>query len=224
MLTEPDIKKFCSTDKHRKEICTVLYTGNEAVATDGHVMVCILSDHPRETEEIRLRTVGQIDNILSRFSDVSNSSGWCTIPDLPPEEERACPDCNGTGKEVACASCDGEGEIELDHSWQDYAGKWHNDDYTVECSHCEGTGIENEIIGGQCVNCHGTGKVIVEQHINFGFAVFDRELLAKVAALPGCKMLPGKRYQENLIRGDGWRGIIMPRREQDTDITVAWPE
>ena len=41
---------------------------------------------------------------------------------------------------VSCPSCDGDGTIMLDHSYQDVHGAWQTDEYEVECSYCHGEG------------------------------------------------------------------------------------
>ena len=41
---------------------------------------------------------------------------------------------------VSCPSCDGDGTITLDHSYQDVQGAWQTDEYEVECSYCHGDG------------------------------------------------------------------------------------
>ena len=42
---------------------------------------------------------------------------------------------------VSCPSCDGDGTITLDHSYQDVHGAWQTDEYDVECMYCHGYGI-----------------------------------------------------------------------------------
>lgn len=42
---------------------------------------------------------------------------------------------------VSCPSCDGDGNITLDHSYQDVHGAWQTDEYDVECMYCHGYGI-----------------------------------------------------------------------------------
>jgi RecJ-like exonuclease len=42
---------------------------------------------------------------------------------------------------VSCPSCDGDGTITLDNSYQDVHGAWQTDEYDVECMYCHGYGI-----------------------------------------------------------------------------------
>lgn len=44
---------------------------------------------------------------------------------------------------IKCPSCDGDGEIEFDHSFKDLDGKWNHTSYEVECEYCQGEGSFN---------------------------------------------------------------------------------
>ena len=41
---------------------------------------------------------------------------------------------------VKCPSCDGDGEIEFQHSFKGTDGVWQYTSYEVECEYCEGEG------------------------------------------------------------------------------------
>ena len=226
MLTEKDLLPFVSHEEYRKTLQNIIHTGAEAIATDGAILIAIPSDEPCETETKALEIAASCESIIqSALMDVEcYGRKWAKIPDFPHSSQKDCPECDGTGKAVDCDCCDGKGELELDHDWQDRNLEWHYDHYTVECSVCDGTGTRNELKKSKCTECNGTGKVDDDIGIDFGFAVFSNRLLEKIIKLPGCEMRPAGRLSCTPIRGDGWRGVIMPRREQETDIKIAWPE
>lgn len=226
MLVEKDLLPFVSHDECREILQNIIHTGTEAIATDGVILIAIPSDEPCETEPKALEIAESCESIIQSALMDAECYGrkWAKIPDFPHSSQKDCPECDGTGKAVDCDCCDGKGELELDHDWQDRNLEWHYDHYTVECSVCDGTGTRNELKKSKCTECNGTGKVDDDIGIDFGFAVFSNRLLEKIIKLPGCEMRPAGRLSGPPIRGDGWRGVIMPLREQETDIKIAWPE
>lgn len=208
------LSKFCSDDEYRPSLSAITHDGEFAFATDGLILVRTASSHPATEGKGAEKLAESVRNLFAANFPATESDLWTSeIPTGTPETE-LCKTCGGSGKSQECPSCDGDGNVHLDHSWMDAAKKWHNDDYECECRHCEGSGK----IGGEsddCDDCGGTGSVDKPTACAFGIAFFDAKQLNRLRGLPGLQMHPlinGKPMQPHPIRGDGWTGIISPMR------------
>jgi len=176
-------------------------------AINGRVLVCISGDLGITTDKTSL-----LVNILQKSIE-SCGTIPCEIPSFT-KKVILCPSCKGTGTDKKCPECEGDGNIDLDHSWMK-DGKWKTSTYEAECQSCEGRGEEND--GIHCRYCDGK-KQITEfdvKQIKVGSQFFDPELLTDLMRYDGFQL-----FNNESVLGaayficEGAKGILMPMREE----------
>jgi len=182
------LKQFCHDDHHTLSAPWSLE--EHTYASDGHIMIRVA----------RLPEVPENDRApdARKILPKAQPAEWFTLPDckLPGLED--CPTCNGKGKDVECPECDGDGEVWLKNSYNEYE---------CECKSCEGSGQLPE-----CPKCNGTGKLYPNEGIQVGCAKFHPKYLLRLAALPNCKIGPMAPTETAWITFDGGEGVLMPVR------------
>ena len=193
------LKKFCSENLTRTNMTTPWSTGTYSYATNGHMIVRV----PR-LAEVPERDDAPPTDYLFPYKEPPEWIPLSTIamPDIAPETEKTCPDCNGAvGDEGAdCPECDGDGIVEFDNEYSDYE---------IDCKTCNGEGKVKE-----CETCNSTGKIKVKSlnPVAVGGEHFQLNYLLTLKSLPNCKIgpnpaLPLKQTPFVFYGGDG---LLMP--------------
>jgi hypothetical protein len=147
----------CSTDPYRRNIHRPWRAGEWVYATDGHVLVrvpvglapevgpWVCPENATKLEDRPPNAPG-----LDRYLEYAPAA-WLPMPSLPAQKMETCDICEGLGRYVICADCDGSGAVE----WR--RGRH---DYSAECQECDGHGkYGSEDTGAPCEQCGGTGRV-----------------------------------------------------------------
>lgn len=176
------------------------------VATDGRTVVC-LDSYDGDASAL-MEAPANIDlAIVQHLAGVDLATQWASVAGLTFPELQACTRCGGSGSMVRreCTDCDGEGEF--DHGMHTYECKACDGDGWVEnrastrddpeaesCTYCGGAGV-----GGRAVYMDVPGMpkgVGADARLMLRFPV-DSEFAAGNCVL---------------LRGSGWRGVVMPLR------------
>ena len=201
-----DFTKFCADENDSRTYLQKPFRVAEGIVyCDGKILVCVPEDG-KEHAPAKLA----MEDAVTRFTRNWSATGECVdMQALVLPAARVCPDCKGNGHlwVLPCESCDGNGVFE--HYGHEY-----------ECRECEGDGYAslsqltdhsgNKSAKRQkCSACDGYGDQ--SQSVPLGNAFFARHYLAKIAALPGCKLWPNGARGGSAFTFDGGYGWLMPR-------------
>lgn len=149
-----------------------------AVPQDGHSLVDAIPSPFKNLGEFQQRTTEATPYFPLQVE----------LPDAMP-----CNACGGTGKELVCSICKGEG-----------------------CDRCEGDGVPSGDDQGTeqpCYNCDGSGQA-PHQIITVGNTTLARRFVALMLKLPGIEYHTPTRkpheYPMVSFRFDGGWGCVMP--------------
>jgi len=207
------LKSFCADDgAHRGVLRTIIFDGVHAYASNGKILARVESSEPESVGDDSVKMLGNMKTIFERaWQDTSEE--WIAVQ-CPPPVETACKECSGTGLSSECPSCDGRGEITLDHDYKK-GDKWESDKYDVECSLCGGTGTLGGS-DGECDKCGGSGKYVVASHQDIFNARFDNKVL-RIAESAGPFEIGNRsdklQHSPYRLRGNGWQGVVTPMRK-----------
>lgn len=200
-----DVRPFC-------RVPIRLSTGLVA-ATDG-VSIMVLEKKYEADADGLFPAPQNVDAVINKhLSEIDAQREWKPISSLPVLAPEPCHTCRGRGRVtiVECDECDGVGEF-------------MNGRHYYECKECDGSGeIDCEPVakdsteGKQCLDCHGTGHSTLTAFMKIdgmpaGLGV-DARLLSRYPADGEYALSTGDRLSI-LLRGDGWRGALMPMAER----------
>jgi len=191
--------------------------GDFTYAANGHIMVRIprRPGIPEADKDWRRQLEGGIlANLTAALAD--RSYGPLPLygdhPGTPPTE---CGWCDGSGKVVKCADCDGDGEV--------MCGECGGD---RECETCEGCGSVPSVAADAqaCRGCNGSGRQGIARYPTHDF---DIKYIAMISALPDLQVAFGTapanwRDRNNFatamtFRFDGGVGVLMPMDREEAD-------
>lgn len=196
MTTDVDITKFCLADglgDLRDCLRRPMQFGDQVLASDGHILVCIpgRSGHSGYEEA----PLG-VCNFTRRVEQIIKGAPLTWTPaaaiELPPPEP--CVLCDGSGVmcQLDCHECDGKGEFV--HGTHTYC-----------CMECDGEGV---IARAQpCDICEGSGASI--QPVTVGEVRVQRRYLAAIAELPGAQIAQSHEGILVFTFDGGW-GALAP--------------
>lgn len=199
-LTEEQLLNFCG-----EKLPQPFVTDGNRHYSDGHILV-------------RVQGEGAITNRIApgnekekAVRDVLNKpvcDATISLQNIEVVPKKfPCKHCKGTGKDIKCPECSGDGELTFTSS--------HNE-YTVECDTCCGNGrVASDKDGTDCENCEGTGEVYEDEGIYVGLPhKLGITIIKKLQTLPNLKIyttqvsgLVGCYYFEF----DGGDGAVMGR-------------
>lgn len=203
MTTAVDIQKFCAAEglgDLRVYLRRPMQFGDQVLASDGRILVCILGHFGHEEAPWGVR------NFTRRIEQIIKEAPLTWTPasaiELPPPEP--CAQCDGSGVmyRVDCHECDGEGESV--HGTHTYC-----------CMECDGEGsvvTRHPSHGARaqpCDICEGSGASI--QPVTVGEMRVQRRYLAAIAELPGAQVAPSHEGNLVFVFDGGW-GALAPLR------------
>jgi len=201
-----DLKPFCADDDDpRYYLRTPFNLNGYTVAVDGHVCVRVgLDDSYNDLQEDKCES---ISNVLNKhFHDVEsiNFKPFKALPDLVYCD---CKACAGTGFMIKrqCHECDGEGELTLSSSCNDYE---------VDCYSCSGKGeITIKNTKETCIECNGSKQIVdhFKNTIELGGSRVNNYLMKPVAELPNA-MYAYTGDMAYIVKFDGGHAIVMGTR------------
>lgn len=173
-----------------------------ACVTDGHVLLCLEEDEPRDDLRDATATVARAVTKTDEFKTAFNVpmaqlKEWAGQPDYVTVKQcQAC--ANGKPE---CSICHGRGEVEC----ACYCGNVHD----AQCRSCEGS-------GRNCVGCGDERTITHVPDMNEGMLLgvcVDRVKLARaLAAVPSQETITisaGKEDEPIRVQGDGWLFMVM---------------
>lgn len=193
-----DFRPYCREPMRLKD--------GRVVATDGRTIAC--PDVYAGDVSALIEAPANIDQaIVQHLAGVDAATKWAPISSLAFPEQQACQHCGGSGSMVRreCPDCDGEGEF--DHG-----------SHTYECKACGGDGFvesraatRDDPDADSCVYCGGEGVGGRAVYMDVpgmpkGTGV-DARLMSRFPA--DAEFAAGNSV---LMRGNGWRGVVMPLR------------
>lgn len=205
-----DLLQFCSKDEDRPYLEKPIAYNGYIYYTDGKIVIRAKSEHdlPQDVEwGVRTEKIFGI-----HLEHVSKNIA--TIPPLVVKQS-VCSNCDGLGDEPKCPSCEGNGTIDLQHSWLDRKGKWNHSYYLVECKECE-----EHPTGSTCHVCGGRGCVIDydPEQIECGTQLFMAKTMERIVGLPNLQLFNSKELMGGAyFTFDGGDGLIMPARKMEKE-------
>lgn len=204
MTTHVDITRFCLAEglgDTRVYLRRPMRFGDQVLASDGRILVCIPGHSGHEEAPSRVR------NFTRRIEQIIKEAPLTWTPaaavELPPPEP--CAKCDGSGVmyRVDCHECNGEGEFV-------------HGTHTYRCKECDGEGgtVTRHASHGAraqpCDICGGSGASI--QPVTVGEVRVQRRYLAAIAELPGAQVAPS--HEGTLVftfDGGGWGALATLR-------------
>lgn len=202
MTTDVDITKFCiahGLDDTRVYLRSPMQVGDQALASDGNILVCIPGRFGYEEAPSGVRDFACWVEQIIKMAPLTYTPS-AAIELSPPEP---CARCDGRGVmyRVDCHECNARGEFL--HGTHFY-----------RCKECNGKGVtvnrsaSHGARARPCDICQGSGASI--QPVPVGEVMVQRRYLAAIAKLPGAQVAPS---HEGLLvfvfDGGGW-GALAP--------------
>ena len=190
------LAQFCATNDIRDYLCYPNRIGSFIYATNGWIGIRV-----PDNGLLDARDCDKLKNMPALFETAV--AEFIDLPELPAPN--TCKTCSGSGKEYkeGCDECDGEGSFEYgSHSY--------------DCKNCDGSGKVKQVIqdgaGAPCEQCGGTGHDNY-QIASVGSSTYLRNLLEKIAGLPGAKIQSHTNgcHPARFIF-DGGEGVVLPCR------------
>jgi hypothetical protein len=196
-----DITKFCATDADYREHLRTPFRCSEGIAaSNSHVFVCI-PDDGGSYPQVRASLAGKPAKFKAYIGDAGRQ--WFDAASIQLPERVACPHCDGVGHlyQEDCGDCDGDGIFQHGSHWYD-------------CKECNGNGkVKTDASTGKkepCFSCDGTGEDY--QPVKVGSPFLQRNYLAMLVGLPGCRVGTLGEFDAVSFTFDGGWGVVMPCR------------
>ncbi|MBR9800278.1 hypothetical protein GYB59_00630 [bacterium] len=199
------LKPFTDPDWEDKGLHQVFQCGENAVATDAHVLVCVpqkcaefsISELPEarlsvvNLEEINQRAKANI-TAVHRLDLEMAESVWCDAMGAKPSY-CTCDGGSVPGTRKTCPSCKGKGGSFCDCCGQE-----------INCIACN----EGTLPGVSCLKCSGDNPRVL---FRLGAAIVTRKLLEPISKLPGaCVAMAGDKDEPVWFRWQFGYGAVMP--------------
>ncbi len=206
-----DITQFTRTDDPRP-YCRqqIRLRDGRVIATSG--VMAIVPDTYDGDASVLLAAPDNVEAAIARMlAPFSLQLSWLPVSSLSIPVLEVCKDCGGSGRvvHVMCGDCDGHGDFQ-------HGRHWHS------CKECDGQGDTDKRAADkddpeakECWSCRGTGKGGREVFVAIpgmpkGLGA-DGRLLSRFPA-DAEYSVPGRLGGPLILRGAGWRGVLMPMR------------
>ncbi len=210
MNTTIDLSPFCARPL---DPCSWLHSpwrcSEGLCATNGAMLICVPDDGRQVPGEPNPAGPAMVTSLKARLAEIEKTdAAWREAKSIALPEKKVCRHCQGVGHRYVkqCNECKGHGEF--DHG-----------SHTYECKECNGAG---DVTGGpsddkmECTSCSGYGEAFVPVLVHSGgdeaSSYFQRSYLARLAALPKCRICVTGPTDAALFIFDGGWGVLMPCR------------
>lgn len=195
-----DITKFCASGDIRHYLNKPMRYDGYIYATNGHIAVRIADDPSIEADPISEQLSKKLPAMLDE--DAADRT-WHKVPEVDTRAAKRCRTCDGAGRVVDCASCDGVGEFEH------YGHEYH-------CKECDGMGqipVQDDSAGVQCFDCNGSG-IHLDSSVEFnGVHIAARYIHLIGSEIPCAEIgISNNPNGIQIFRAPGIVGVVMPVR------------
>ena len=209
-LTLDKLDDFC----RRYGLDAFMYDG-KCYTTDRQILLCIEGIECPDISyldcPVQVNTRNKIPLIIARAFADPEGKPWF-MPEMPGEETReTCKDCLGSGKQIICPECTGDGEVQFDNNFSDYE---------ITCKTCDGAGRlawtkTEKLPPVTCSSCRGSGIEWNDKPIAAGGGLFKPRVLAALSELDNCQIRRVRANDPAAFQADGVTGCVMESRENE---------
>ncbi len=206
-----DLQQFCRTMNIGKaiDLTQPWSSGEYTYASNGHIMVRV----PRREDVPDRSNAPQVQHIWDGIPVGREKAK--TLPKVPDFGEKACENCEGSGRIVICSECNGEGVQECD------MGHEH------DCEECGGDGElrfrdgkDSPSSAHSCEDCEGRGTVLDTVSGRETPVLIGEDACVALGYLVQISKLPGVVWAPSGVNSDapipfwfeGGEGLLMGMR------------